>query len=177
MRSFFCNCNIAVILVAITPLAPALADAASDLPEIMRVPAGNYVAWRTSGQGLITYECRLSYLSGPKLSWVVAGADATLGDSKEAGMYTSPPESWQSNDGSSVTGLDVVRARVGTERLYDQLVIANPASGAGLLSGVTYIQRIISDGGATPARPCNKSSIGEKMTSPYHAEFVFWKPN
>jgi hypothetical protein len=180
MKYILRNKNFAlfVTLAAILVQPTAVADTSGTLPELMHVPAGNYVAWRAPAQGFITYACRLSKVGESKLTWTIVGENATLGGRTDLqAVYASPPNSWRAQDGSSLTGLEVVRAHVGSARLYDQLVLANPAPEAGILSGVTYIQRIVSSGGAAPASRCDESSAGDKTVVQYHAEYVFWKPN
>ncbi|HYG46067.1 MAG TPA: DUF3455 domain-containing protein [Bordetella sp.] len=160
-------------------IATASAAASENVPAVMQVPAGNYVAWRAPAEGVITYACRHSQSDASKLQWVIDGAQAKLGATAGAqgGTYASPPETWRAADGSSLTGIEVVRAPAGADRLYDQLVMANPAGGAGVLSGVTYIQRIVRDGGAAPGSPCDRASLNQRVGVPYRASYVFWKPD
>ena len=57
-----------------------------------------------------------------------------------------------------------------------QLVKANPASGTGAMTGVTYIQRVALTGGVAPvAMPCAPANKGEKTTVKYQADYIFWK--
>lgn len=168
------------VMVAGSLAAAATCAAASQgIPEIMQVPAGNYVSWRAPAQGDVTYSCVQSQADTSKQVWVVSAAKATLGgaDDAQRGTYTSPPETWSAADGSAVTGMNVVRAYTGADRLNDQLVIANPAEGAGTLSGVTYIQRLVQAGGAAPSAACTSAELGKQVTVPYEALYVFWKPN
>lgn len=153
--------------------------ASQSVPVIMQVPAGNYVAWRAAAQGVLTYRCAQSQADASKQVWTIAKAKATLGQPGDAqsGAYTSPPETWTAADGSSLTGMQIVRVDAGQDRLYDQLVIANPADGAGVLSGVTYIQRLVQAGGAAPAAACDLAKVGQQVEVPYQALYVFWKPN
>lgn len=149
------------------------------VPELMQVPAGNYVAWRAAAEGVVTYACVQSPADATKQLWAISSAKATLGKKGDAqtGTYKSPPETWTSSDGSSVKGMQVLRTPAGTDRLFDQLVIANPASGAGSLSNVTYIQRLVQSGGAAPTAACNVASLGQRVDVPYQALYVFWNPN
>jgi hypothetical protein len=153
--------------------------ASQNVPLIMQVPAGNYVAWDTPAEGVVTYACVQSQDVAGKQLWAVSSAKATLGqgNATQNGTYTSPPETWTAADGSSVTGMQLLSVSADSARLSDQLVIANPADGAGLLSRVTYIQRFIKSGGEVPTRPCNVVALGQKVEVPYQANYVFWKPN
>lgn len=56
-----------------------------------------------------------------------------------------------------------------------QLVKADPAAGQGLMSGVTYIQRLNTKGGAAPTDPCTAAKAGARMTVPDQADYVFFR--
>ncbi|WP_082578778.1 DUF3455 domain-containing protein [Achromobacter sp. Root565] len=166
-------------IVSALAVMPVVSTASEALPPLMEVPAGNFVAWRAPATGFIKYECRRPFGHESIPAWGIASAEARLGDGgkPEEGTYRAHPESWHALDGSSFTGMEVVRAATGSDRLYDQLVMAGPSPVAGLLSGVTYVQRLVSAGGAAPGRPCQKSSLGERASVAFQAEFVFWKAN
>ncbi|MGY6270594.1 DUF3455 domain-containing protein [Achromobacter denitrificans] len=169
------------IMLAATGVAagnPAAA-AQDDVPLIMQVPAGNTLAWRASARGSVTYECQAIQTDGSRYAWIIRHAAATLGSdgNARAGSYESPPETWRAADGSVLTGMEAVRAYSGPDRLYDQLVLANPARGSGLLTGVTYIQRLVAAGGAAPRTPCSAAAAGQREQIPYEADYLFWKPD
>lgn len=156
--------------------ASAGAHAADPVPPLMQVPAGNYVSWRTTAQGIVNYECQPG--TGSQ-AWRITKIEAKLTGTQGTpnGSYSSPPDNWRASDGSSVTGMEVVRVKEGNDRLYDQLVIASPSQGAGVLMRVTYIQRLVSAGGGAPAAACDSSRQGQTASSPFQAEYVFWSPN
>lgn len=160
-------------------VAATCAVASESVPVLMQVPAGNYVAWRAAADGVVTYDCVQSQADTSKQVWTISSAKAKLGQEGDAqrGVYKSPPETWTAADGSSVTGMQVLRVPAGADRLNDQLVIANPANGAGLLSSVTYIQRLVQAGGAAPTAACDVASLGKRVDVPYQALYVFWNPN
>ncbi|MGH8772996.1 MAG: DUF3455 domain-containing protein, partial [Burkholderiales bacterium] len=56
-----------------------------------------------------------------------------------------------------------------------QLVQANPATGEGKFSGVTYIQRLNTKGGVAPSDLCNSMTAGTKKMVNYSADYVFYK--
>ena len=63
----------------------------------------------------------------------------------------------------------------GTGNIPLQLVKANPASGDGAMQGVSYIQRLATQGGTAPATACNEAAKGKKETVGYQADYLFWK--
>jgi hypothetical protein len=56
-----------------------------------------------------------------------------------------------------------------------QLVKANPAMGAGALTGVTHIQRVATKGGVAPALACGAAEKGRREVVNYQADYIFWK--
>lgn len=157
--------------------SPALAASQDALPASVQVPAGHKVAWETVGTGDITYECRAKADAKDQMEWVFAGPKAVLKDrqGKQVGTYYGPPATWEAADGSKLTGTQVAVAPAGAGNLPYQLVKANPAMGAGALTGVTYIQRTALKGGVAPQTPCTKA--GERSQVSYQADYIFWKAN
>jgi Protein of unknown function (DUF3455) len=149
----------------------------SALPATVQVPAGNAVAMETVGTGLITYECRVKANAGDQFEWVFVGPDAKLWDrsGKEVGKYYGPPATWQSNDGSKLTGAQVAVAPAQAGSIPLQLVKANPAVGDGAMKGVSYIQRVATQGGVAPAKACDAGSQRSKETVKYQADYIFWR--
>ena len=149
----------------------------SALPDAVKVPNGNKVAMQTVGAGDITYECRAKADAANTFEWVFVGPQADLNSRAGAklGTYYGPPATWASSDGSKITGTQLATAPGGTGNIPMQLVKANPASSAGAMMGVTYIQRVATRGGVAPASPCTASAIGSKQTVKYQADYIFWK--
>jgi hypothetical protein len=149
----------------------------ASLPANLQVPAGNRVAWETVGAGDITYECRDKAGAAGQTEWVFVGPEAVLRDrsGQQVGRYYGPPATWEANDGSKLTATQLAVAPSGPTSLPYQLVKANPAMGAGMLTGVTYIQRVALTGGIAPATPCTPQSKGQRQTVKYQADYIFWK--
>ncbi len=147
------------------------------LPASVQVPAGNKVALETVGIGEITYECRDKANAAGQTEWVFVGPNAVLNDrsGKKIGAYYGPPATWESMDGSKLTGTQVAVAPSSAGNLPLQLVKANPAVGSGAMSGVTFIQRVALVGGVAPAAVCSPATKGQKSIVKYQADYVFWK--
>ena len=160
---------------ATTQMAPMYDQAA--LPDAVKVPAGNKVAMETVGVGEITYECRDKKDAAGQYEWVFVGPDAALNDrsGKKMGKYFGPPATWESMDGSKITGAQVAVAPVGAGNIPSQLVKANPAAGAGAMTGVTYIQRVATKGGTAPGMTCDAGGKGKKEIVKYQADYIFYK--
>jgi Protein of unknown function (DUF3455) len=109
--------------------------------------------------------------------WVFVGPDARLMDraGKPVGKYFGPPATWESQDGSRLTGAQVAVAPAAAGAIPLQLVKANPAMGMGAMQGVTYIQRVATRGGVAPSAPCAQAQVGQQQTVTYQADYIFWR--
>lgn len=162
-------------LLVACAMAPKVDNAA--LPESIRVPAGQVQSGYTAtSSGEITYECRAKKDMLDQFEWAFVGPTAQLVDgSKIVGKYYAGP-TWESVDGSKITGKQVAVApnMLGTIPL--QLVKANPATGMGSMQGVSYVQRLNTQGGVAPSTPCSNLQSGMRQTVSYQADYVFYKP-
>ena len=158
-----------------SPAAPAFNQ--SSLPTAVQVPAGQRIAMETVGAGDITYECRAKKDMPSAFEWVFVGPDAKLMDrsGKVVGRYYGPPATWESNDGSKVTATQLAVAPASAGNIPLQLVKANPATGMGAMQGVTYIQRVATQGGVAPAAACTAANAGQKQVVKYQADYIIWK--
>lgn len=166
------------LLTACGSMAPMSTYSQAGLPPAVQVPTGNRVAMETVGKGDINYECRDKASTPGQTEWFFAGPVATLSDrmGKQVGKYYGPPATWESMDGSKITATQVAVAPAGDGNLPLQLVKANPAMGAGAMTGVSYVQRVALKGGVPPATACTTANKGQKVTVPYQADYIFWKP-
>ena len=157
------------------PSAPSYSQAS--LPAAVQVPAGFKVAFETVGAGEITYECRAKAGTAGEHEWVFVGPAASLVDrqGRTLGRYFGPPATWAANDGSAITGTQLAVAPAAAGNIPLQLVKANPASGQGMMTGVSHIQRVATQGGVAPSAPCNMAGMGRKEIVRYQADYIFWK--
>ena len=153
---------------------PFMQDA---LPDAVKVPMGNQVALETVAVGQITYECKAKADMPGTFAWMFVGPQADLmnrgGD--KVGTYFGPPATWVSSDGSKVSGAQVAVAPAGAGNIPSQLVKTNPAVGMGAMTGITYVQRVATQGGVAPASACDATLAGRKETVKYQADYIFWK--
>lgn len=159
-----------------TSMAPksAMVDNAA-LPEAVRVPAGEMQKMWTVGVGEITYECREKKDMAGQYEWAFVAPVAALkgADGQVVGRYYGGP-TWESNDGSRVTGKQVAVAPNQPGSIPLQLVKAEPASGMGAMQGVSYIQRLKTQGGVAPAAACGMANQGARQQVAYQADYVFY---
>jgi hypothetical protein len=155
--------------------APMMKVDNAAVPEPVRVPAGQRVLMAATGVGELTYECRAKKDMPGQHEWAFVGPVATLyaADRKPVGKYYAGP-TWESSDGSKVTGKQLAVAPAGPGNIPLQLVKAEPAMGAGAMSAVAYIQRLNTKGGVAPTLACDAASAGQRRTVGYEADYVFY---
>jgi hypothetical protein len=167
-------------VVATACLAATAAFAQSNpaaAPEQVRAPAGHRIAMDTWGVGEITYECREKKDALGQHEWAFVAPVATLYDTQKrtVGKYYGGP-TWESNDGSKVTGKQVaVAPSPNAKSIPLQLVKAEPAMGSGAMTGVTYIQRLDTKAGIAPASACDAAAKGKQEKVAYEARYVFYR--
>ena len=177
MIRFTLATSAAAILCACASSPTMTAFTQASLPDAVKVPAGHKVALETVGVGQITYECRAKKDMANQFEWVFVGPDAKLmgRDGKQVGKYFGPPATWESADGSKITGAQVAVSPASAGNIPLQLVKANPAMGNGAMTGVTYIQRVVTQGGVAPTSACATSNLTKKEIVNYQADYIFWK--
>ena len=146
-------------------------------PQV-QVPAGNVAVLETTATGLLNYECKANPAAQGAIGWVLVSPQADLVDrtGKQVAKYSGPPATWTHMDGSSVVGTQVAFApRLGSTNIAQQLSKGAPGTGAGVLQNVTYIQRIKTKGGQDLSKACAQNDVGDKLTLPYQADYIFWK--
>ena len=166
-----------LVAAAVAASLSMLAQAQMDLPEAVRVPAGNKAVMTATGVGELTYECKAKAADATAFEWTFVGPMAKLMDAKtqkEVGKYYGGP-TWESMDGSKVTGKQVAIAPAAAGNIPMQLVKTEPAMGNGAMTGITYIQRVNTKGGVAPSDPCTSAAAGSKKTVPYQADYVFFR--
>ena len=169
----------AVMMAACSSVKPPAKEYSQDrLVEVIRVPAGHEVVLETTGVGVLNYECRANVAATGAVGWALASPKADLIDrtGKTVGSYSGPPATWTHMDGSTVVGTQVVLSPVlGSNNIPTQLSKGTPGMNAGVLQNISYIQRINTKGGQDISKPCTQADIGDKLTLPYQADYIFWK--
>ena len=176
---------LAVLLVPLTALASTRctgahmdssrtgsANVAADVGEELRVK-GPLVA-RVHAKGFQIYTCQPD--AAGKLGWKLKAPDATFeGQGGLKGRHYSGP-TWESTtDGSKVVARKVAEQPApGGDAVPWLLLQATGHEGNGVLSGVTFIQRVNTTGGNAPSTEGAKA--GDEVRIPYTADYVFYGP-
>jgi Protein of unknown function (DUF3455) len=158
-----------VALFANLLVAPALSSTAlAQMPAPIAAPGETVVA-TLHAQGAQVYDCKAG--SDGKLAWAFREPIATLLlDGKTVGRHYAGPN-WEHVDGSAVVAKVAGRAPGATPKDIPWLKLeVTERRGNGVLSGVTTIQRINTQGGVAEGA-CEKA--GSFFSAPYATDYVF----
>ena len=143
-----------------------------DLPAHLRVPAGQVLLLQTYGEGAQIYTC--PDMRNPT-SFAVLRRGERAGAKLVAIHYGGLI--WEATDGSVALG-DAARqqrALAPDSRSIPWLLIpVQSTGGSGLLSRVTFILRIKTQGGRLPAGRCGGQPSGAQILIPYSARYYFY---
>ena len=155
-------------------LMPAASLPLPAIPDALRVPAGQSLARTYLGRGTQNYLCQKDATSGAA-TWTFTAPEAKLFDARsvEVGLHSAGP-TWQVPDGSAVVG--AVQARQSSADTIPWLLLsARSIAGPGLLSKVTFIQRLSTTGGVAPSAGCDVGALGQVAKVPYTALYAFYE--
>lgn len=166
----------AIALFAVLILFAGEGKPPADVPDNLKAPAGEELAWQAHATGVQIYVCQAG--ADQKTTWVFKAPEAKLLDAKGAtiGSHFAGP-AWKHGDGSEVTGKVAARHDAPEPDSIPWLLLsATGHSGSGLLSRVTSIQRLHTKGGQPPAMGCEASKLGTEIKVPYTADYYFYVP-
>jgi Protein of unknown function (DUF3455) len=148
--------------------------APTNLPKELAVPEGNRFAFQYRAEGVQIYTCQASDPAAP--AWVLSGPEAKLIDARgrAAGKHFAGP-TWEATDKSSVVGTKLTAYTAAATTIPWLLLQAASHSGSGVMSKVTYVQRLDTKGGLSPALGCDASHIGETARIDYTANYAFYE--
>jgi hypothetical protein len=144
------------------------ARAETPLPDAIAAP-GETVVLTTHAEGAQVYECKAG--SDGKLAWAFREPVATLlADGKTVGRHYAGPN-WKHSDGSAVLGKVAASVPGATANDITWLKLGVISQrGSGVLTGVTTVQRINTQGGKLEGA-CDKAGI--YRSAPYSADYLF----
>jgi hypothetical protein len=148
-----------------------------EVPENLKAPADEHVVLAAHATGVQIYVCQAG--AEQKFSWVLKAPEAELTDStgKQVVHHFAGP-TWKHVDGSEVKGKLLAKQDAPKPDAIPWLLLAAAShTGEGILSRVTSIQRIHTDGGLAPAaNTCDASANGKESRSAYAADYYFYAP-
>jgi hypothetical protein len=148
-----------------------------DVPENLKVPAGEIVLIRAHAKGVQIYSCAAG--ADGKYAWTLKAPKAELFDEqgKSIGEHFAGP-TWRLKDGSEVTGKMVTKHDAPKAGAIPWLLVTVTGhKGSGGLETVTTIHRVNTEGGvADAAKSCDASKSGIESESSYSADYYFYAP-
>jgi Protein of unknown function (DUF3455) len=146
----------------------ALAQNPGDVPDNLKPPTGEKLVLEAHAEGDQVYNCDGS-------NWSLTGPDAKLFDEsgKKIGRHFAGP-TWELSDGSSVVGRAVANATPDSASIPWLLLAAKDHHGSGLMTSVSSIQRLSTNGGKPRVNGCDPSHKGAEARSHYTAVYRFY---
>ncbi|MDP1955649.1 MAG: DUF3455 domain-containing protein [Polaromonas sp.] len=159
-------------------LALTNAFAQQDVPATLRVPAGHQPVLQAHSNGRLVYECQAIKRSPFEYEWLARNPDIDLTDARGDNIKHKPGAraSWAHRDGSTVQSREFVEVPNGSHNLPLQTYKVEPAAAPGALHNISYVQRLRTVGGWLTVVPCTSAQLGMRVTVPYEADYVFWRP-
>ncbi|MFJ6896064.1 DUF3455 domain-containing protein [Streptomyces hokutonensis] len=140
------------------------------VPDALKVPDGNKLTGVFSAAGVQTYTCTNG-------AWTLLEPAATLWAKNDrthrsVALHSRGPVWVSTVDGSAVNGSAIANSpKTGT--IPELLLKSTATRGTGVFGGVSYIQRLGTDGGVAPAGACTGT---DQVSVQYTATYAFYKP-
>jgi hypothetical protein len=139
------------------------------------IPDHTRIVTALQAEGVQIYEAKAQ--ANGSLGWSLVGPDAKLQtlDGQQAGLHSVGPR-WKANDGSEAKAIKppIQNWKSPDPKNVAWLLLEVSSEGEGLFSGVQYVARVSTSGGAAPADA--PTQAGEKKSVPYRAIYVFLAP-
>jgi hypothetical protein len=144
------------------------------IPDVIQVPAGNTALFALHATGEQIYQCTLK---DKAYKWIVYPKAVLMDEQgQKVGTHSKGP-AWQYKDGSRVTGKINQKTDESRHKAMPWLLIeAVNHKGDGVLSSVSYINRVNTQGGVEPVLPCDNNHLGTEKAVAYTADYIFYTP-
>ena len=152
-------------------------DRAPQVPENLKVPAGNETTFHAHATGVQIYVCNPSATDQTQFAWSFKAPEAKLLDArgKVVGSHYAGP-TWESAKGSKVVGAMLQNAPAPDPEAIPWLLLqAKSTTGPGVFDRVTFVQRVRTGGGKAPTTGCDAADIGREARVPYTADYFFYR--
>lgn len=145
------------------------------VPDALKVPEGNKLDFVADAEGVQIYVCQAA--ADGSAAWTLKAPDAQLFGKRGRliGIHYAGP-TWEGLDGSTVVGARVAAAPSPDPSAIPWLLLSAASNtGHGLMSKVTFIQRLDTVGGLAPQTGCDADHLGATVESEYSAAYYFYK--
>lgn len=172
-----------LLLVAMAALGacgsrPNLQPSQQSLPESLRVPPGHQVVLEAQGRGDLLYECQAVKRTPYEYAWLLLPPGIRLADGagNTVTYYPGARARWVHSDGSKVSARELVEMPGDGRSLPLLRAMAGPSDTPGVLASISYIQARRTVAGIVANPPCTAATLGMRVSVPYEADYVFWRP-
>lgn len=157
---------------------PNLQPSQLSLPESLRVPAGHTVVLEAQGRGDLLYECQAVKRAPYEYAWLMLspGIRLTDGAGNAVTYYPGARARWTHSDGSKVSAKELIEVPGDGKNLPLLRALASPSDTPGMLANISYIQARRTVAGIVANPPCTSATLGMRVSVPYEADYVFWRP-
>jgi hypothetical protein len=143
------------------------------IPPAIQAPVDQQLYLQLHAQGNQIYVCKNE---SAQFLWALKAPEAQLSDlqGKSFGKHFAGP-TWQSNDGSSVTGAVVAKIEPDDVDAVPWLLLSVTShQGNGILSRAKTIQRINTKGGRPSGTGCDGDHLNQEVRVAYSADYNFY---
>jgi hypothetical protein len=153
------------------------------VPDDIKAPPGATLALKLRAEGSQIYTCTTiapdadAGATTPTYQWNFKAPEARLFDSvcgEVVAHYAGPTWRWNA-DGSTVVGLRDEGVDSPSGWIPWLLLSAQSHAGTGVMSSITWIQRVDTVGGVEPPAGCNEGTAGTDQAVPYTANYYFYR--
>ncbi len=146
-------------------------------PAAIAVPGQQQVRLKLRGKGVQIYGCRAKPGAGEAFEWALVAPEAELfDDAGKAVLKHSAGPTWESTDGSRVVGKLEAKADAPEATAIPWLLLSAKPSGTGMLSHVSYVQRVDTQGGKAAPAGCDALHADAEQRVEYSATYYFYEP-
>jgi Protein of unknown function (DUF3455) len=168
-----------------TPLkiAQVNSSALPQAPESLKVPSNQSLLMKTAAKGLQIYTCKAktepnTAYEKPAYEWTLKAPSAELFDDQGqlVGKHYAGPTWEMQKDHSLVVGAVSAKANAPQADAIPWLLLkAKSHQGKGILSSVSWVQRLDTVGGKAPTTGCDQSHQDAEVQIPYTANYYFYR--
>ena len=142
------------------------------LPDltVLAVPTNHVLLFKAWGRGVQIYPCDpATHKFGP------AHPEAILVTYRGDIIHHSKGPTWTAADGSFVVGAVVRKVAAPADNAIPWLLLtATPGGTVGMLSNVSFIQRVYTEDGNAPSHGCDADDVDKETPVFYEAEYYFY---
>ena len=148
------------------------------VPSALTPPGNAVFLFEYKAQGVQIYACEAKPEAPTTFAWTFKAPEAELRNARGevvATHFAGP--TWQGNDGGTVVAAVLARPDAPGKKAIPWLLLeAKSHTGGGVLSTISYIQRLDTRGGNAPDSGCDAAHANAESRVPYEATYAFYYP-